>query len=194
MEPAREHVRRRARWIANPTAAGQSRPEVSIRSTLLFSRLNTALQVLELRLLTLVRNILIRLRLDGVERRVVREAQALILSDGFRDIQEAARDGVSHEAIIGDRPILFEPDLPPDYFGMTLSEERGFVLGPAAFASSEQLHRTVLQELYRLTTGQAGGGATPLQIAAQTRSAMKFVERAWPLLRPRRTRTTARRT
>ena len=95
MEPAQEHVRRRAKWIANPNAAGHPRPEVSIRSALLFSRLNTALQALELRLFPLVRNILVRSRLDSVERRILREAQALILSGWFRGIQEAARDGIS---------------------------------------------------------------------------------------------------
>jgi hypothetical protein len=64
---------------------------------------------------------------------------------------------------------------------MTLAGENGFILGPRAFASREDLARTVLQELFRLDHGEAGSAVDKQRALRRTRAAQRFTERAYSL-------------
>ncbi len=74
---------------------------------------------------------------------------------------------------------MYEPGLSAS--GMTLFGENGFVLGRAAFLSRSELTKTVLQELFRLTTSRVGasGAACQAAVAAETQAAFSFAERAF---------------
>jgi hypothetical protein len=84
---------------------------------------------------------------DSTERKVVRQAAALVRSPEFQQLIDTALSGRSCEAAITGTLLVFEPSLPPGYCGMSLFEENGLVLRPEAFTSTEQLHRTILWEL-----------------------------------------------
>jgi hypothetical protein len=93
-------------------------------------------------------------------------------------LRSAFQNGVSAEVNIGGRTILYEPGWTYSN-AMTLSGEGGFMLGPGAFASEGELCRSVLQELYRLTTsvGLRQGLSAPAA-ASETGAAAGFAEAA----------------
>jgi hypothetical protein len=57
-------------------------------------------------------------------------------------------------------------------------KKNGFVLGREAFLSEAELSKTVLHELYRLTTSVARGTGGGLN-NAETKAAFEFAERAF---------------
>jgi len=81
------------------------------------------------------------------------------------------------ELKIGGRTIVVEPGLP--YSGMTLQEENGFVVGRAAFASDEELTKTLLHETHRLVTTQSKMGVTRELVREETDAAHSFADRAY---------------
>jgi hypothetical protein len=81
---------------------------------------------------------------------IITEVQEILLSRGIIDLRAAYILGESVEVSITGRIIIYEPELPAS--GFTLSGEASFVLGPQAFSSEVELIKTLLHELYRLTT------------------------------------------
>lgn len=59
----------------------------------------------------------------------------------------------------------------------------GFVTGPGAFASSDKLDKTLLQELYRVGMGQSAAGVGQDAVTKQTTDARAFADRALEALR-----------
>jgi hypothetical protein len=117
---------------------------------------------------------------DSTERKVVRQAAALVRSPEFQRLIDAALSGRSCEVAIMGTLIVVEHSLPPGYCGMSLFEEKGFVLGPEAFTSTEQLHRTILWELYRLKTHQAEAAIIAGEAGRLRSLTAAFVDRVWP--------------
>lgn len=105
----------------------------------------------------------------------------MLCSPSFVRLHRAAVRGVFAEAQVGRRRIVFEPGFPPNRRGMTLVGERGFLLGPRAFDSHQELVRTILQELYRLDRTEAGRPVDAGEASRRTRAAQGFVEEAWRL-------------
>jgi DNA-directed RNA polymerase subunit RPC12/RpoP len=68
-------------------------------------------------------------------------------------IRAAFKAGRSVTVKIAGRIIQYEPGLPAS--GMTMFGENGFLIGREAFTSEAELAKTVLHELYRLTTSTA---------------------------------------
>lgn len=73
--------------------------------------------------------------------------------------------------------IQYEPGLSAS--GMTMFGENGFLVGNEAFASSEELSKTVLHELYRLYTTQSVSGVYGELAAQETKAAFDFANRAY---------------
>ena len=80
---------------------------------------------------------------------------------------------------VGGRIIQYEPSLTTS--GMTMFGENGFVIGREAFASEAEFTKTVLHELYRLSTSQLtrGAAASGELAASETKAAYDFAERAF---------------
>jgi Mrp family chromosome partitioning ATPase len=107
-------------------------------------------------------------------------------------LKTAFENGTSAEVKIGGRTVIYEPELALVNFGaeggasaMTLTAENGFILGPKAFSSSEELGKTVLQELHRLNNSIVvkTGEATTANAASTTNAAAAFAEKAVGLLK-----------
>lgn len=77
---------------------------------------------------------------------------------------------------IGDRVIQYEPGLPAS--GMTMFGENGFLIGKEAFASSDELGKTVLHELHRLNTSASATGVSGALATKETQAAFEFAQRA----------------
>ncbi len=118
------------------------------------------------------------------ESSVIAETQDALRSDGFKALEKAFQTGTEAAVVINGRAVFYVPDLPPGYSGMTMTADQGFVMGPDAMASTEEATKTFLQEIYRLRSAQTASGAANSEIAAQTRSAHDFADRAHGVLKP----------
>jgi hypothetical protein len=94
-----------------------------------------------------------------------------------REKLRAAFAAGGEELTIGGRTILVDPDVPVS--GMTLFGEDGFIVGREAFASDEELTKTLLHEILRLRTSESGGGVSAELAATETEAAYSFAERAY---------------
>lgn len=56
--------------------------------------------------------------------------------------------------------------------------ENGFLIGPEAFTSQDELQQTVLHELYRLNTSASADGVSGSLAAQETQVAADFAARA----------------
>lgn len=112
-----------------------------------------------------------------LDQKILSEVKNILHSQQFQSLCNAFKQGIAHTEIIKGRTIQVEPDLP--FSGMVLFEENGFVLGKEAFASKEELIKTLLHEIYRLETSIVGKNrkATQLEITAETKAAFEFSER-----------------
>jgi len=116
-----------------------------------------------------------------VEQAVIDEAGTIINSSDLTILQtayEAGEEGV--QVVIGGRTIQYEPSIPGS--GFSMFGENGFLLGPEAFATGEELTKTVLQELYRLEHSvlrRAGEGLSGALARSETDDAFGFAERAY---------------
>ena len=119
-----------------------------------------------------------------VEAEAIAEACAIVASAEFDALRRAHRTGQAAEVGIGGRVIVYEPNLPARISGMTLFQEEAFVLGPRAFVSEDETRKTVLHELFRLRSGQAGSGVSSGKISERTVDAHAFAERAASALDP----------
>jgi len=107
------------------------------------------------------------------EAQVLNEAKNILKESNL--LVEAYQAGKGIEMKIAGRTIIVEPEAPMS--GMTLFGEKAFVLGKEAFASAEELAKTVLHELYRLTNS-SGGATNGAKAAQETKAAASFAERA----------------
>jgi hypothetical protein len=115
----------------------------------------------------------------ATETAIIREAQSILGSPEMASIRAAHAAGESATVRLGGRVIQYEPGLPAS--GMTMFGENGFMIGREAFVSEAELTRTVLHELYRLTTSSLaeGGAASAGMATAETQAASGFAERAY---------------
>ncbi|HET9406741.1 MAG TPA: LysM peptidoglycan-binding domain-containing protein [Candidatus Sulfotelmatobacter sp.] len=113
----------------------------------------------------------------ATEKAIIAEARQVMSSPEMMQIRHAQALGKPVIVKIGGRLIQYEPGFP--FSGMTNFEQNGFVIGREAFTSEGELTKTVLHELYRLTTSTArgigGGGLNN----AETQAAFEFAERAF---------------
>jgi hypothetical protein len=112
---------------------------------------------------------------------ILAEAQGILESAEMAEIVEAHAAGESTVVEIGGRLIQYEPGLPAS--GMTMFGENGFLVGSEAFSSEGELAKTVLHELFRLSTSVVPeAGATGATAAAETDAAFGFAARAYEFL------------
>jgi hypothetical protein len=113
---------------------------------------------------------------------VIAEAESILSAPEIAQIAEAAANGESVVVNIGSRVIQYEPGLSAS--GMTMFGENGFLIGNEAFASEGELARTVLHELFRLTTSSVPeAGVSGATAAAETEAAFNFAARAYEFLK-----------
>ena len=118
---------------------------------------------------------------SSVEAGVIGEAEAILTSAEFGEISAAAESGESIAVDIGGRAIQYEPGMPAS--GLTNFEGNGFVMGREAFTSDAEAAKTVLHELYRLTTSTVpAGGADAATVTSETEAAAAFADRAYGFL------------
>jgi hypothetical protein len=119
---------------------------------------------------------------SDAENAVISETHSIMESPEMDRLREAHANGEPAEVKIGERTIVYSPDMPPNYSGMTLSGENGFTLGPRAFSSDKELTQTVLHENYRLSESEIlseGNSSTPSHVSEETDAAWEFSERAY---------------
>lgn len=94
---------------------------------------------------------------------------------------QAYEEGVETTVEIFGRKVQFEPDIPvgQGYKAITNFAGNGFTLGREAFESTEELTKTLLHEIYRLSTTKANGGVSGSLITQETKSTEKFVNEAF---------------
>jgi RHS repeat-associated protein len=110
------------------------------------------------------------------DRKVIEQARAIFWARAFGMLRVARAKGVAIEVNINGTPILYEPGMKAS--GMSLFGEKGFVLGPEAFSSEEELAMTVLHETYRLRTTQSSAlGASGALVTEETGAAAAFARR-----------------
>jgi hypothetical protein len=112
----------------------------------------------------------------ATEKAVIAESKQILLSREMIQVRQAQRLGKEITTEIRGRWIQYEPELP--WSGLTNWEKNGFTIGRQAFTSEEELTKTILHELYRLSTSvvrnTGGGGGNN----AETKLAFEFAERA----------------
>ncbi len=111
---------------------------------------------------------------------IIYEAGTILQSPQMKAIINAYKTGTPITVNIGGRLIQYEPNLP--YSGMTMFGENGFILGRYAFSSPTELAKTLLHELYRLSTSASANGVTTSLAAQETRAAWEFAEKAIKVL------------
>jgi hypothetical protein len=116
-----------------------------------------------------------------VETQVIQEAQMIIKAPQFAQLEAAYHAGRPAIVNIGGRVIQYEPDLRGS--GMTFFGEKRFYIGPDAFKSGQELHKTVLHELYRLATSQAASGVSGPLASRESDAAKAFADRGITVLK-----------
>jgi hypothetical protein len=117
--------------------------------------------------------------IGGVRRAfaIMREARAIVNSSGMATLRRAAAQGVQVEVQIGGRTVVYVPGMHQSISGMTLHGENGFAIGGRVFSSQAETMKTVLHELFRLSTASRIGSATTA--ARETADAWRFAETAY---------------
>ncbi|HKV76714.1 MAG TPA: hypothetical protein VJP02_01150 [Candidatus Sulfotelmatobacter sp.] len=113
----------------------------------------------------------------ATEKAVIAETKQILSSPEMMQIRHAQGLGKEITIKIGGRLVQYEPNWP--WSGITNFEGNGFTLGREALTSEEELTKTILHELYRLSTSvvrnTAGGGGNN----TETKLAFEFAERAF---------------
>jgi hypothetical protein len=114
------------------------------------------------------------------------DQSATILRDPlFRDIKAAKLAGREAEIKVGEVTVVYSPGQAKNYPGVSLFGEHGFSLGPSAFTSPEELAKTVLWEMHRLTFSTMRGVGGSGGEAAETAAADAFAAKAYNTLQKR---------
>jgi hypothetical protein len=118
---------------------------------------------------------------------IITRSQSILQSPQFQKLKDAFASGTEKKTEINGVTIMYHPELPPKYSGMTLFGDHGFLMGPAAFKSQTETGATVLQEMYRLTTSEIGpaGHAKVGGVAEETKTAQDWANRAVSALQPK---------
>ena len=105
---------------------------------------------------------------------IVARVRSIYTSNELKEIRSAHASHKSLTVQIGAFSVQYEP-LP--FSGMT-AFPAGFVIGREAFASEDELKKTLLHEVYRLSSSVIGrgAGADPDSIRAETNAAFHFAE------------------
>ncbi|WP_338870943.1 RHS repeat-associated core domain-containing protein [Spirosoma sp. SC4-14] len=110
-----------------------------------------------------------------IEKAIIQEAKQIMSNEKL--LQSSFKAGVGTELNIAGRTIIVEPSAPLS--GMTLFEEKAFVIGKEAFSSKTELTKTILHELYRLHTSTIKfSGASQAVVSQETSAAANFADRA----------------
>jgi hypothetical protein len=111
---------------------------------------------------------------------IIAEARGVYNSPLFERLRNAYEARRPDTVQIGRWSIQYESIA---FSGMTAFPD-GFVIGNEAFASEDELKKTLLHELYRLCTSSIGRGAsaTPSNIKAETDAAFWFAENNYVLV------------
>ena len=119
----------------------------------------------------------------SAESAIVNEAKQILGSSEWAQIKTAQAVKQTLKVTINGRTIQYQAGLP--FSGMTWTEQNGFIISDEAFASQEELAKTLAHELHRLTTSTAlSRGAIDAQAAArETQNAYQFAEKAAQKLR-----------
>jgi hypothetical protein len=118
----------------------------------------------------------------AIEGITVNEAQSVLSSQEFAQLRAAYLAGQESTVTIGGRIIQYEPNIPPSISAMTDFKGNGFSIGPGAFATPQETKATILQELYRLNTTEAGaigvhsGESSAVETAAARAFAKKILQ------------------
>jgi hypothetical protein len=118
----------------------------------------------------------------AIEGITVRDAQSVLSAQEFAQLRAAYLAGEEATVSIGGRTIQYEPNIPPYISAMTNFKGNGFSIGPGAFATTQETQATVLQELFRLNTTEAGvaavhsGESTAIETAAARAFAEKILQ------------------
>jgi hypothetical protein len=115
--------------------------------------------------------------LSEAEQGIATGAKDIFHSPEFEAIQQAHASGQATEVEINGVKVLYEPELPAS--GMTLFGEHGFIVGPEAFQSEEELAKTIAHESFRLATSTSSGGVPGRLVLSETIDAAAFAEKAW---------------
>jgi hypothetical protein len=115
----------------------------------------------------------------AIETRTVGEAKSVLSSQELAQLRAAYEAGQETTVTIGGRTIQYEPNMPPNIAAMTDYKNNGFTMGPGAFETPQETQATVLHELYRLNTTEAGaaGVYSGESTAAETDAAQAFVKK-----------------
>jgi hypothetical protein len=107
------------------------------------------------------------------EAMVIRETYDILISKAITKLRAAYKAGEAVTVRIGGRTIQYKPGLPASGFSLP----DGFALGPEAFATEEELTKTILHELYRVTVRPKGIAINGAYATAETTGAADFAER-----------------
>ena len=119
--------------------------------------------------------------LTPAESQIANEARTIMQSSEMAQIRSAHSSGQSIVVQVNGRLIQYEPGLPAS--GMTMFGENGFLIGNEAFQTQAELTKTVLHELYRLSTSTVQAtGATAGAAASETEAAFQFAEKAYRII------------
>ncbi|HFA51544.1 MAG TPA: RHS repeat-associated core domain-containing protein [Bacteroidetes bacterium] len=114
---------------------------------------------------------------NNIELGIIDEVHSILGSREFSAGLDDMAQGISSEAIIDGRKILFEADGP--FSGFSLFGENGFVIGREALGSQEELTKTLLHELHRLNTSNSSQGVSQELLSGETMDAFQFAEKAF---------------
>ena len=119
-------------------------------------------------------------KLSPLQRSVAAETQGILRSKELRQLRQAHAAGKEAYVTINGRNIQYEPGMPAS--GMTNFEDNGFALGREAFSSEQELTKTLMHELHRLTTSASKSQGVGHELAAaETAAAQKFADELFDL-------------
>lgn len=112
---------------------------------------------------------------------ILATARRMYDSPKFDDIRAAHKSGQPVTVNLEGYEVQYEP-LP--FSGFTSFGSRGFVIGKEAFASEDELKKTLLHELYRLHHSELahGRGVDKDTIRNETDAAFQFAERFYGMI------------
>jgi len=98
-------------------------------------------------------------KLSELETKIVNEATTILNSKEFDIIRNAFKTGTEASVQIGERIVAYNPDMTASAITMHATPFHpgsGFQLGPQAFKTTTELKKTLIQELYRLSSQSTG--------------------------------------
>jgi hypothetical protein len=116
--------------------------------------------------------------LTSIEKSIAEESHQILNSPQFKQITDGFANKTPVQIEINIRTISYD-DAP--FSGMTWFEKNGFNIGSEAFASEEELIKTILHEMHRLTTSTLRGSGTAAQVTQETQAAFNYANKTFNL-------------